>query len=108
VQNIALVDRVPAGWELENPRLGRGDLPAWAEDLELWEREHMNLRDDRLEVFGSLYRGEARSVIYAVRAVTAGEFAQPPVSAEAMYDPTLWAKQPGGRITVVGPWDTAM
>ena len=108
VQNIALVDRVPAGWELENPRLGRGELPDWAEDLELWEREHMNLRDDRLEVFGSLYQGEERTVIYAVRAVTAGEFAQPPVSAEAMYDPTLWARQPGGRITVVGPWASAM
>ena len=108
VQNIALVDRVPAGLEIENPRLGRGALPDWAEDLDMWEREHMNLRDERLEVFGTLRAGQERSVVYAVRAVTAGEFTQPPVSAEAMYDPTVWARQPGSPITIVGPWGSSM
>lgn len=108
IQNIALVDRIPAGWEIENPRLGRSDLPDWASELPLWEREHMNLRDDRLEVFGTLRDSNERVVIYAVRAVTAGRFLQPAVSAEAMYAPHLWARQPGSEIEITGPWATAL
>ena len=108
IQNIALVDRIPAGWEIENPRLGRSDLPGWASELPLWDKEHMNLRDDRLEVFGSLRDSNERVVIYAVRAVTSGRFLQPPVSAEAMYAPHLWARQPGTEIEIVGPWATAL
>ncbi|MFT4977090.1 MAG: hypothetical protein ACI8S6_002995, partial [Myxococcota bacterium] len=108
IQNIALVDRIPAGWEIENPRLGRGELPEWASGMELWDREHMNLRDDRLEVFGSLNDSKERVIVYAVRAVTAGRFTQPPVSAEAMYEPRIWARQPGQEIEIIGPWAAAL
>ncbi|MEL6347359.1 MAG: MG2 domain-containing protein [Myxococcota bacterium] len=104
IQNIAMVDRIPAGWEIENPRLGRGELPDWADNISMWDKEHMNLRDDRLEVFGALEAGAERSVIYAVRAVTAGAFVQPDVSAEAMYDPRQWARESGGDIQITGPW----
>ncbi|MCB9777435.1 MAG: hypothetical protein H6742_02600 [Alphaproteobacteria bacterium] len=108
VQNLALVDRLPAGWEIENPRLGGADLPDWAQELDLWSLDHMNLRDDRVEVFGDLGSHDKRSVLYAVRAVTSGTFVQPPVSAEAMYDPDIWARRAGGTVTVVGPWDDGL
>ncbi|MBW2257520.1 MAG: hypothetical protein JRI25_23390, partial [Deltaproteobacteria bacterium] len=72
VQNIALVDRIPAGWEIENPRLGRGHAVDWIDPSETWAVEHMNLRDDRVEVFGTLQRREKRYVTYQVRAVTGG------------------------------------
>ena len=108
VQNIAMVDRIPAGWEIENPRLGRGSLPEWAEDLAMWDVEHMNLRDNRLEVFGKLDDSRERVVVYAARAVTAGRFKQPDVSAEAMYEPRIWARQPGSEIEIVGPWAAAL
>ena len=104
VANIALVDRLPAGWELENPRLGRGGEAAWVDPGQAWVSDHMNLRDDRLEVFGTLEGGERREVVYQVRAVSAGTFTLPPVEAEAMYDPELKARQPGGEITVRAPW----
>jgi len=107
-QNVALVDRLPAGWEIENPRLSGTELPAWAQDLELWSAEHMNLRDDRMEIFGSLASGQGTTVIYAVRAVTAGTFVLPPVQAEAMYDPQIWARRAGGTVQVVGPWDDSL
>ena len=43
---------------------------------------------------------------YTVRAVSAGQFRQPPVEAEAMYDPELWGRKLGTSVTVLGPWQT--
>lgn len=104
VTNIALVDRIPAGWEIENPRLGRGSAPEWVPVDQLWGFDHMDLRDDRLEVFGHLEKGQSATVVYAVRATTAGRFTIPPVEAEAMYDPRIWARQDGAEIFIDGPW----
>jgi len=105
IQNIALVDRFPAGWEIENPRLGRGGSADWLDLDKAWNADNMNLRDDRLEVFGALNRGESREVVYVLRAVTSGRFALPPVEAEAMYDPRIWTRAPGGTVRILGEWD---
>jgi uncharacterized protein YfaS (alpha-2-macroglobulin family) len=104
IQNIALVDRLPAGWEIENARLGRGGSVEWVNAEELWAADYVNIRDDRMEVFGSLESGEVKKVVYAVRAVTAGKFTLPPVEAEAMYDPRIWARDAGREVEVAGPW----
>jgi len=104
VANVALVDRLPAGWELENPRLGRGGEAEWVDEDLLWSADHMNLRDDRVEVFGTLMPSERRQIVFQVRAVSAGTFTLPPVQAEAMYDPDLRARQPGTELTVRAPW----
>jgi len=40
------------------------------------------------------------TVVYAVRATAAGRFTIPPVEAEAMYDPRIWARQPGRPSTL--------
>ena len=104
IQNVALVDRIPAGWEIENPRLKSGTRPDWVDSDELWAAQHMNLRDDRLEMFGELAPGRSVRVVYAVRAVTAGTFTIPPVEVEAMYDPERWGRSAGREVTIHGPW----
>ncbi len=138
INNIALVDRLPAGFEIENPRLGRGtpvrnnnpyggmpDEPVDADGDgepdnpngndtqpdtggvradQIWAVDFQNLRDDRVEAFGSLPATTTRKIVYTVRAVTSGKFTIPPVEAEAMYDPTLWARAAGGTAIVGGPW----
>ncbi|HEY1553761.1 MAG TPA: MG2 domain-containing protein [Kofleriaceae bacterium] len=104
IQNIALVDRLPAGFEIENPRLGRSTKPDWVKDEDAWPVDFMNLRDDRIEAFGALNPGEDKQLVYTVRVVTSGSFTIPPVEAEAMYDPTLWARAAGGKAVVTGPW----
>lgn len=104
VGNLALVDRVPAGWEIENPRLGRDLRPEWLDEDSLWAADHMDVRDDRIEVFGHLAQAETRLLVYAVRAVSAGEFAVPAATLEAMYDPRLWAQSEAGRTEVLAPW----
>lgn len=104
VQNLALVDRVPAGFEIENPRLGRSGGSDQVDRDRVWSADHLSVRDDRVEVFGALNRGQEVEVVYTVRAVTAGSFTLPPVEVEAMYDPSIWARAPGGKVRVFGPW----
>ena len=104
VSNVAVVDALPAGWEIENPRLGEGARPDWAQSMRTWNVEHMNVRDDRVEAFGRIRGGRTVTLLYAVRAVTSGTFHAPDVQAEAMYDPEVWARQPGREVTIQGPW----
>lgn len=104
-RNLALVDRLPAGWEIENARLGRSGNIDHLYNSSAWEPDHLDLRDDRLALFGELRGNETRSVVYAVRAVTSGTFYAPPVEIEAMYNPDIWARAPGGKVSVIGPWD---
>jgi uncharacterized protein YfaS (alpha-2-macroglobulin family) len=104
IQNIALVDRLPAGFEVENPRLGRSTRPDWIAEDQQWATDFMNLRDDHLEAFGALPAKAGKQLVYTVRVVTSGRFTIPPVEAGAMYDPTLWAREKGGTAVVSGPW----
>ena len=104
IQNVALVDRLAAGFEVENPRLGRGFKADWIEADDQWAVDFLNMRDDRLEAFGTLQPGASKKIIYTVRAVTSGTYTMPPAEAEAMYDPTLWARDKGGTAIVGGPW----
>ncbi len=104
IQNLALVDRLPAGLEIENPRLGRGSMAGWINPAEVWVTDFQNMRDDRIAAFGTLPAKTARKVVYTVRAVTSGTYALPPVELEAMYDPALWARAKGGTAVIGGPW----
>lgn len=103
--NVAVVDRLPAGFEIENPRLGRGGLPEALQSDDVWSVEHMNVRDDRLEVFGELPARTGVDVYYQVRAVTAGTFTAPEVAAEAMYDPGFWSRGHAQTVEIHGPWE---
>ena len=67
IDNVALVERFPAGWEIENPNLGRGNIPPGL-SANLWRKEHRNLRDDRVEAFGKLYAGKEVTLVVALRA----------------------------------------
>lgn len=85
VKNVAIVDRVPAGFEIENPRLGKSEDLQWMKDV--YKAEYQDLRDDRLQVFGDLAPRSTQYVYYSARAVTKGKFTAPAAFVEAMYDP---------------------
>lgn len=117
LDNIAVVDRLPAGLEIENPRLS-GNMKMVGElvdddsydddryrDRPNWWYDHMNVRDDRIQFFGDLPDYEQRQVAYAVRATLGGTFQQPPVEAHAMYVPTTWSRHIGGQIEISQAWD---
>lgn len=100
--HLALVDRLPAGFEVENPNLNRGGAVTFIEDEEKWATTHMNIRDDRVEVFGNLGRNASLKFVYTIRATSSGTFEYPAVQLEAMYDPAVWAQSAPARVTVKG------
>ena len=100
LENVAVVDVLPAGFEIENSRLeSRAGVP-WI-PKKGFQPDYMDIRDDRLIFFGKFPRQKKQKFYYALRAVTRGEFALPPVAAEAMYDPTKSSVASSGTIRVV-------
>ena len=110
---ILLVDRLPAGFEIENPRLvDSGDVKTLGWLKTTVEPQHTEFRDDRFvaafDFFGSSRRrgrrgdgddgraGPASSatVAYIVRAVTPGTFVHPAATVEDMYRPDRFAPAP--------------
>lgn len=52
--------------------------------------EYVDIRDDRILVFGNV-KTSAQSFQYKVRAISKGKFRIPPISAESMYDRSIYA-----------------
>jgi hypothetical protein len=100
VRNIVVADLIPAGLEIENPRLMSRGVPGWARGGEFLPIEYMDIRDDRLLLFTQA-NTNVREFIYTLRAVTRGRFVLPPIKAEAMYDPTVVSIRGGGQVRVV-------
>jgi alpha-2-macroglobulin len=105
IKDVVISDLVPAGLEIENPRLTREGLYDWiAREQNLrfgnLPREHLEIRDDRLLLFTSA-NARVSAFYYTLRAVTAGHFALPQIRAEAMYDPEVMSVGGGGEIRIV-------
>ena len=100
LENVVVVDMLPTGFEIENPRLeSRAGIP-WLK-AQGFKPDYLDIRDDRLIFFGTFPRQRERKFYYALRAVTQGEFTLPPIAAEAMYDPTKSAVAGSMDIKVV-------
>ncbi|MYB93260.1 alpha-2-macroglobulin family protein [Candidatus Poribacteria bacterium] len=100
LENVVVVDMLPTGFEIENPRLeSRAGIP-WLK-AQGFKPDYIDIRDDRLIFFGTFPRQRERKFYYALRAVTPGEFTLPPIAAEAMYDPTKSAVTGSMSIKVV-------
>ena len=102
---VLLVDRLPAGFEIENPRLvAGGDLKALS-----WLKSgvypaHSEFRDDRfVAAFDFFQAGDKHreaTVAYVVRAVTPGKFVHPAALVEDMYRPHRFARTAASHLTV--------
>jgi len=100
VDNVVVQSLLPAGLEVENPRLATTEQLDWMKDGETLDG-HQDLRDDRVLVFTDLTGAGWRTGYAVLRAVTPGAFAVPPVQAEAMYVPGLRASGPLDSIRIV-------
>jgi uncharacterized protein YfaS (alpha-2-macroglobulin family) len=108
--HVALVDKLPAGFEPMNPALAvTGQVPAdpqaqsgagrWWWFLGPWY-EHQNLRDERAEAFSSLVWPGVHTWSYVARATTPGHFVAPPAKAEEMYHPETFGRSQTDRVVV--------
>jgi alpha-2-macroglobulin len=103
--HVALVDRLPAGFEILNPGLATTEaLPGSTGDTGNWWRrfwyEHQNLRDERAEAFASILFGGVYEFSYVVRATTPGRFVAPAAKAEEMYAPETFGRSASDVIVI--------
>jgi alpha-2-macroglobulin len=120
IDNLALTQMFPGGWEIRNDRLENVDtsgdrasgdnrrtrfwwVPADWRDRQRREAEYTDIRDDRVLRYFSLNADE--SIFFETRLNTAylGRFYLPGGGIEAMYDANLHARQRGQWVEVVSP-----
>jgi uncharacterized protein YfaS (alpha-2-macroglobulin family) len=118
--HVALVDKMPAGFEVMNPALATtGELPADTGGSKTgrdnfggghfgrywwWSRtwyEHQNMRDERVEAFASMLWEGVHKYSYVARATTPGEFVAPPAKAEEMYSPEVFGRSGSDKVIIV-------
>lgn len=102
---VLLVDRLPAGLEIENPRLvTSGDISALSWLKSDIGAEHTEFRDDRFVAAFNFLRNRnqntSATVAYIVRAVTPGTFVHPAALVEDMYQPEKFARTASGRLEI--------
>jgi hypothetical protein len=87
-KNLVVADLLPAGFEVENPRLDPDAVPE-GKFAGASTPSHLEIRDDRVVLaFDELDKG-THCFYYIVRAVTPGTYQYPPAQAECMYDPSV-------------------
>lgn len=118
--NIVVEDMLPAGLEIENPRLkttavlpATGALrvaPRRPADSDVEEpvlaNMRLDIRDDRLVLVGDMPEAGIVTHVYLARAVAPGTFVVPPVRAECMYDLAMNSHSGGGGRLVITATDT--
>jgi uncharacterized protein YfaS (alpha-2-macroglobulin family) len=97
VENIALTEMVPSGWEIQNTRLFEADYGIKESTFD-WR----DFRDDRVNTYFGLTQGQTKTFVLILNAAYKGEFYQPSVWCEAMYTPNCYSRYPGSRVTVTG------
>ncbi|NJK97509.1 MAG: hypothetical protein HC905_23720 [Bacteroidales bacterium] len=98
VEEMALTQILPSGWEIENTRLLNESLPAWATSLKLNKEEYLDIRDDRVMWFFDLHN--ELDFIVKLNTVTVGEFELPATITEAMYNDNFKAVKAGKTVKV--------
>jgi uncharacterized protein YfaS (alpha-2-macroglobulin family) len=107
LKNVVIEDLLPAGLEIENPRLvtaaDDATLSAASENdkRDEFALQHLDIRDDRLVLVGHVRDTGHCRYAYQARAVTPGVYVVPPVRAECMYDIAVNSLSGGGTMTVL-------
>lgn len=99
--HVALVDKLPAGFEALNPALRGTETvpdknPQEAPLHGWWWRStwwiHQNMRDERVEAFTTTLWPGVHEYSYIARATTLGTFYVPPAKAEEMYSSEVFGR----------------
>ncbi len=98
VPNVVITDMLPAGFEIENPRISEVPEMTWARDVST--PDYQDIRDDRINLFATA-TGDTHNYYYVVRAVSTGTFRMGPVQADAMYNGEYHSVNGAGTIRVM-------
>jgi uncharacterized protein YfaS (alpha-2-macroglobulin family) len=100
---LLIVDRLPAGLEIDNPALvDGGSVEAFSWLSKDVEPTHTEYRDDRFVAAFDRADGQSAfiTMAYVVRAVAPGHYIYPPATAEDMYDPERYGRTAFGELEV--------
>ena len=100
---LLVVDRLPAGLEIDNPALvDGGSVEAFAWLTKDVEPTHTEYRDDRFVAAFDRADGQSAfiTMAYVARAVAPGHYVYPPATAEDMYDPDRYGRTAFGELEV--------
>ncbi|MCU0415059.1 MAG: hypothetical protein MUE91_11780, partial [Ignavibacteriaceae bacterium] len=75
-ENIVITDLIPAGFEIENPRLNPATELKWVPKNPMYV-QYMDVRDDRLLLFTELVRNQTKDFYYMLRVVNQGTYQLP-------------------------------
>ena len=98
--NIVITDLIPAGFEIENPRLNPATELKWKPRNPM-NVQYMDIRDDRLLLFTNLVRNKTNDFYYLLRVVNQGTYQLPVIGAEAMYDQEYHSYHGAGVVKVL-------
>jgi uncharacterized protein YfaS (alpha-2-macroglobulin family) len=101
--HLLVVDRLPAGLEIDNPALvDGGSVEAFSWLSKDVEPTHTEYRDDRFVAAFDRAEGQSAfiTMAYVVRAVAPGRYLYPPATAEDMYDPERYGRTAFGQLEV--------
>ncbi|MFT2008129.1 alpha-2-macroglobulin [Pontibacter sp. 13R65] len=99
IPNVAMTDLLPAGFEIENPRLMGEREFKWLQQQEPATPDHLDIRDDRINIYATA-RAKPQHFFYQVRAVNKGNFQMGPVGADAMYNAEYHSYSGAGTVRV--------
>jgi uncharacterized protein YfaS (alpha-2-macroglobulin family) len=105
--HILVEDRLPAGFEIENPKLLKGtDLKAFPWLDNNINPVHTAFRDDRFtaaftKTDASNKTPALYTMAYVMRAVAPGSYTHPGAYVEDMYRPERFARTAPGKVDVV-------
>ncbi|MDZ4792004.1 MAG: alpha-2-macroglobulin [Hyphomicrobiales bacterium] len=104
--HIVIEDRLPAGFEIENPKLLKSaDLKAFSWLKTELTPAHTQFRDDKFVAafsFTDAAREKAAemTLAYVVRALTPGDYLHPGATVEDMYRPERFARTAAARVEI--------
>lgn len=96
LQNVALSQVFPSGWEIINTRfvdLGAG--------LQSDKSDYTDFRDDRVDIFFGIKAGQTKSFVILLNAAYRGKYYMPVTRCAPMYDNKINAARGGGLVSVV-------
>jgi uncharacterized protein YfaS (alpha-2-macroglobulin family) len=95
VENVALTQILPSGFEIVNTRFT--DFGSFGNNV----ADHIDIRDDRTNFYFGLKANESRTFRVLLNASYLGRYYLPGMQAEAMYDNTYAARTLGQWVEVV-------
>jgi uncharacterized protein YfaS (alpha-2-macroglobulin family) len=95
IDNVALSQIIPSGFEIMNSRFT--DFGSYAEN----KSDYIDIRDDRTNFYFGLKAGETRTFNILLSATYLGNYYLPGMQCEAMYDNNYVARTKGQWVEIV-------